>query len=53
MASLRLLEVGKEHVLRSAQANALGAELNGFARVLRSINVCADAQAPRFIGPLH
>ena len=53
MASLRLLEVGEKHVLRTAQANALRAELDGFARVLRSVNVRTDAQTPRFIGPLH
>src|SRR5207245_4415445 len=53
MASLRLLEVGEKHVLRTAQANALRAELDGFARVLRSVNVRTDAQAPRFICPLH
>ncbi len=53
VTSLRLLEVREEHVLRAAEADPFCAELNGLARILRSVHVRTDAQATRFIGPLH
>src|SRR5207249_8854754 len=49
MAPLRLLEVGEEHVFRTAQADALYAELNGLARILRGVHVRTDTQPARLI----
>ena len=50
---LRELEVGEEHVLGAAQADAFGAEFAGFAGVLRRVGVGADAEAAHSVGPLH
>ncbi len=53
VAPLRLLEIGEEHVLRAAEANALRPELDGLASVLRSVDVRADSESAGLIGPLH
>src|ERR1700747_3845421 len=53
VALLRKLEVREEHVLRTAQTNALCAELTRFASVLRRVRVGADAKPASFVGPLH
>src|SRR6266436_392327 len=53
VAAFRLLEIGEEHVLRAAQADAFGAELARFASVLRRVRVGAHAEAPHLIDPLH
>src|SRR6202048_854662 len=53
VAAFRLLEVGEEHVLRAAQADAFRAELARFASVLRRVRVGAHAEAARLIDPLH
>ena len=53
VASFRLFEIGKEHVLRAAEPNALSPKLYGFAGVLRGIHVGAHLEATRLVGPLH
>ena len=44
---------GHEHVLGSAEPDALGAVLQGTPGVLRSVGVGVDAEAPFFVGPLE
>src|SRR6267143_2096852 len=53
VASFRLLEVGEEHVLGAAEADAFGAELDGFTGILRGVHIGADPEAARLIGPVH
>src|SRR5882757_10101428 len=53
VAAFRLLEIRKEHVLRTTEPDALRSKLDSFACVLRSVHVGADAEATRIIGPLH
>src|SRR5699024_3856108 len=42
-----------EHVLRAAQADALGAELDRLLRVARVVGVGADGELARGVGPRH
>src|SRR6267143_608620 len=53
VASFRLFEVGEEHVLGAAEADAFRAELDGFAGILWGVHVGADPEAARLIGPVH
>src|SRR5690348_13553091 len=53
VALFRKLEVREEHVLRAAQANALGTEFASFARVLGSVRIRANSKLTGFIRPLH
>src|SRR5260221_2499051 len=50
---LRKFEVGEEHVLGARKADALGAELDGLARVLRRVGVGAHADFANAVSPLH
>ncbi len=43
----------EEHVLGAAQPDALGAELDGGARIVRRVGVDADAELADLIGPAH
>src|ERR1700688_4867514 len=53
VAAFWLLEVGKEHVLRTAQADTLRAKLTSLASILRRVRIRAYSEAPRLIRPLH
>ena len=44
---------GKKHVLGTAQANTLGAVLQGTCGVLRGVRVGPDTQPPGIVGPLE
>src|SRR5260370_24557359 len=46
VASFRLLEIGEEHVLFAAQANALRPKLDGLTSVLRPVDVSPDPWPP-------
>ena len=43
--------VAEEHVLGTAQADALGAEVAGHLRVVREVGVGAHAEGPELVGP--
>ena len=43
----------EEHVLRPAEADALGAEVATAMRVGRRVGVDADPDVPQVVGPLH
>ena len=45
--------LAEEHVLRAAEADALGAELAGLGRVLGSVGVGAHAEAAGVVAPGH
>ena len=48
-----LLAIAQEHMLGTAQTDALGAEVAGEFRVLRVVGIGAHAERAEFVGPLE
>ena len=53
LALLREFEVGEEHVLGAAEADAFGAEFAGLAGILRRVGIGANSESAYGVGPLH